>query len=92
MLGIGPSRVFESALPLGLFRTEKAAPAQDRNAKEEPEIIPTAIIRHGIDGNVGAEERSDPAPRKDKAVPQTPQKAGCAGSLTNSLVDLAGAS
>ena len=51
---------------------EETAAAQNGDAEEKTEVVPAAFIGHGIDGDIGVEERSDEGPWEDKTVPHAP--------------------
>src|SRR5690554_6905267 len=50
------------------------AAAEHRDAEEEAEIVPAAIVRHSVDRDIGQEQRADPCEREDEPVPQAVKK------------------
>ena len=51
------------------------ADAEHDDAEEIAEIVPAAIIGHGIDSDLGDEERDQPGEGEDEAVPEAVQEA-----------------
>ena len=65
-------KVEEFASALRLLGAEETSAAQNGNSKEKSKVIPAAFIGHGIDRDIGVEERSDEGPWEDKPVPHAP--------------------
>ena len=56
------------------------ADADHDDAEEIAEIIPAAVVGHGVDRDVAEKQRDDPGDREDEAVPQAEQAARRVGT------------
>ena len=52
------------------------ADAEHDDAEEIAEIVPAAAVGHGVDRDLGREQRHGPRDREDEAVPQAEEEAG----------------